>query len=225
MVAVIVSVGDAGALGIVANGGEWGGKEQGEDSPGSGFNLGIRAAKADKRVSKPGLGAFFHTGIAGVGFAFGINGGFEVVEGKEGVIIQAIGVVNAVHCEADIAGVGDGDGGVGFGLEAGEFLLEVGDLRFPLFGVGGWTGLVRGFKAALRCGAGFFQVAVREDGERQGFHFAALGSDELGQAGEDAGRVILPGGCVMTFILFYDNHCGASFHFMVLICKNSFILV
>lgn len=47
MVAGIVSVGDAGALGIVANGGEWGGKEQGEDSPGSGFNLGIRAAKAD----------------------------------------------------------------------------------------------------------------------------------------------------------------------------------
>lgn len=168
MVAVIVSVGDAGALGIVANGGEWGGKEQGEDSPGSGFNLGIRATKADKRVSKPGLGAFFHTGIAGVGFAFGINRGFDVMEGKEEVIIQAIGVVNAVHCEADIAGVGDGDGGVGDGLEAGEFLLEVGDLRFPLFGVGGWAGIVRGFKAALCCGAGFFQVAVREDGGRQG---------------------------------------------------------
>ena len=46
MVAGIVSVGDAGALGIVANGGEWGGKEQGEDSTGSGFNLGIRTAKA-----------------------------------------------------------------------------------------------------------------------------------------------------------------------------------
>lgn len=112
MVAGIVSVGDAGALGIVANGGEWGGKEQGEDSPGSGFNLGIRTAKADKRVSKPGLGAFFHTGIAGVGFAFGFDRGFEVVEGKERVIVQAIGVVNAVHCEVDIAGVGDGDGGV-----------------------------------------------------------------------------------------------------------------
>ena len=123
MVAVIVSVGDAGALGIVANGGEWGGKEQGEDSPGSGFNLGIRAAKADKRVSKPGLGAFFHTGIAGVGFAFGINRGFDVVEGKEGVIVQTIGVVNAVHCEVDIAGVGDGNGGVGDGLEASEFLF------------------------------------------------------------------------------------------------------
>lgn len=137
MVAGIVSVGDAGALGIVANGGEWGGKEQGEDSPGSGFNLGIRATKADKRVSKPGLGAFFHTGIAGVGFAFGVDRGFEVVEGKEGVIVQAIGIINAVHCEADIAGVGDGDGGVGDGLEAGEFLLEVGNLCFPLFGVGG----------------------------------------------------------------------------------------
>lgn len=137
MVAGIVSVGDAGALGIVANSGKWGGKKQGEDGPGSGFNLGIRAAKADKRVSKPGLGAFFHTGIAGVGFAFGVDGGFEVVEGKEGVIVQAIGVVNAVHCEVDIAGVGDGDGGVGDGLEAGKFLLEVGDLRFPLFGVRG----------------------------------------------------------------------------------------
>ena len=111
MVAGIVSVGDAGALDIVANGGKWGGKEQGEDSPGSGFNLGIRAAKADKRVSKPGLGTFFHTGIARVGFAFGVDRGFEVVEGKEGVIVQAIGVVNAVHCEVDIAGVGDGDGG------------------------------------------------------------------------------------------------------------------
>lgn len=124
MVAGIVSVGDAGALDIVANGGKWGGKEQGEDSPGSGFNLGIRAAKADKRVSKPGLGTFFHTGIARVGFAFGVDRGFEVVEGKEGVIVQAIGVVNAVHCEVDIAGVGDGDGGVGDGLEEGEFLLE-----------------------------------------------------------------------------------------------------
>lgn len=137
MVAVIVSVGDAGALGIVANGGEWSGKEQGEDSPGSGFNLGIRATKADKRVSKPGLGAFFQTGIAGVGFAFGIDGGFEVVEGKERVIVQAIGVVNAVHCEVDIAGVGDGDGGVGDGLEEGEFLLEVGNQRFPHFGMEG----------------------------------------------------------------------------------------
>lgn len=88
MVAVIVSVGDAGALGIVANGGEWGGKEQGEDSPGSGFNLGIRATKADKRVSKPGLGTFFHTGIAGVGFAFGVDRGFEIVEGKERVTIS-----------------------------------------------------------------------------------------------------------------------------------------
>ena len=202
MVAGIVSVGDAGALGIVANSGEWGGKEQGEDSPGSGFNLGIRTAKADKRVSKPGLGAFFHTGIAGVGFAFGVNRGFEVVEGKEGVVVQAIGVVNAVHCEVDIAGVGDGDGGVGDCLEAGEFLLEVEDLRFSLFGVGGWTGIVRGFNAALRCGAGFFQVAVREDGGMQGFHFAALGGDELGKASEDAGRVILPGGCVKTFVLF-----------------------
>ena len=104
MVAGIVSVGDAGALDIVANGGKWGGKEQGEDSPGSGFNLGIRAAKADKRVSKPGLGTFFH---------FGVDRGFEVVEGKEGVIVQAIGVVNAVHCEVDIAGVGDGDGALG----------------------------------------------------------------------------------------------------------------
>lgn len=188
MVAGIVSVGDAGALGIVANGGEWGGKEQGKNSPGCGFNLGVRTAKADKRVSKPGLGAFFHTGIAGVGFTFGIDGGFEVVKGKERVIVQAIGVVNAVHCEVDIAGVGDG--------------LEVGDLCFPLFGVRGWTGIVRGFNAALRCGAGFFQVAVREDGGIQGFHFATLGGDELGQAGEDAGRVILPGGCVKTFILF-----------------------
>lgn len=129
MVAGIVSVGDAGALGIVANGGEWGGKEQGEDSLGSGFNLGIRATKADKRVSKPGLGAFFHTGIAGVGFAFGVDRGFEIVEGKERVIVQFIGVVNAVHCEVDIAGVGDGDGGVGDGLEEGEFLLEVGNQR------------------------------------------------------------------------------------------------
>lgn len=40
MVAGIVSVGDAGALGIVANGGEWGGNEQGEDGPSSGFNRG-----------------------------------------------------------------------------------------------------------------------------------------------------------------------------------------
>lgn len=215
MVAGIVSVGDAGALGIVANGGEWGGKEQGEDSPGSGFNLGIRATKADKRVSKPGLGAFFHTGIARVGFAFGINRGFDVVEGKEGVIVQTIGVVNAVHCEVDMAGVGDGDGGVGDGLEVGEFILEVGDLCFPLFGVGSWTGLARGFKAALCCGADFFQVAVRDDGGIQGFHFAALGVDELGQAGEDAGRVILPGGCVKTFVLFGDNHCGASFHLVI----------
>lgn len=99
--------------------------------------LGIRAAKADKRVSKPGLGAFFHTGIAGVGFAFGVDRGFEVVEGKEGVIVQAIGVVNAVHCEVDIAGVGDGDGGVGDGLEKGEFLLKVGNQRFPHFGMEG----------------------------------------------------------------------------------------
>lgn len=137
MVARIVSVGNAGALGIVANGGEWGGKEQGEDGPSSGFNLGIRATKADKRVSKPGLGAFFQTGIAGVGFAFGFDRGFEVVEWKEGVIVQAIGVVNAVHCEVDIAGVGDGDGGVGDGLEKGEFLLEVGNQRFPHFGMEG----------------------------------------------------------------------------------------
>lgn len=137
MVAVIVSVGDAGALGIVANGGGWGGKEQGEDSAGSGFNLGIRTAKADKRVSKPGIGAFFHTSIAGVGFALGVDRGFDVVAGKEGVIIQAIEVVNAVHCEVDITGVGDGDGGVGDGLEEGEFLLEVGNQRFPHFGMEG----------------------------------------------------------------------------------------
>lgn len=137
MVARIVSVGDAGALGIVANGGEWGGKEQGKDSPGSGFNLGIRATKADKRVTKPGLGAFFQTGIAGVGFAFGIDRGFDVMEGKEGVIVQLVVVVNAIHCEVDIAGVGDGDGGVGDGLEEGEFLLEVGNQRFPHFGMEG----------------------------------------------------------------------------------------
>lgn len=116
---------------------EWGGKEQGEDGPGSGFNLGIRTAKADKRVSKPGLGAFFHTGIAGVGFAFGVDRGFEVVEGKERVIVQFIVIVNAVHCEVDIAGVGDGDGGVGDGLEEGELLLEVGNQRFPHFGMEG----------------------------------------------------------------------------------------
>lgn len=137
MVARIVSVGNAGALGIVANGGEWGGNEQGENGPSSGFNLGIRAAKADKRVSKPGLGAFFHTSIAGVGFAFGFDRGLEVVEWKEGVIVQAIGVVNAVHCEVDIAGVGNGDGGVGDGLEEGEFILEVGNQRFPHFGMEG----------------------------------------------------------------------------------------
>ena len=139
MVAVIVSVGDAGALGIVANGGEWGGKEQGKDSPGSGFNLGIRATKADKRVSKPRLGAFFHTGIAGVGFAFGIDGGFEVVEGKERVIVQAIGIINAVHCEVDIAGVGDGDGGVGKAFEAFD---RLGFTFHP--GVGTLAGLTGG---------------------------------------------------------------------------------
>lgn len=57
-----------------------------------------------------------------------------------------------------------------------------------------------------------FQVVVRDDGGMQGFYFAALGGDKLGQAGEDAGRVILPGGCVMTFVIFYDNHFGTSFH-------------
>lgn len=59
------------------------------------------------------------------------------MEGKERVIVQAIGVVNAVHCEVDIAGVGDGDGGVGDGLEEGEFILEVGNQRFPHFGMEG----------------------------------------------------------------------------------------
>lgn len=182
MVAVIVSVGDAGALGIVANGGEWGGKEQGEDSPGSGFNLGIRTAKTDKRVSKPGLGTFFHTGIAGVGFAFGVDRGFEVMKGKEGVIVQAIGVVNAVHCEVDIAGVGDGDGGVGDGAEFFQLIKIVmfnneANIK-PGVGVRFGEMVHFGF-----CFPNFiFQVAVREDGGRQGFHFAALSGDELSQA-------------------------------------------
>ena len=59
------------------------------------------------------------------------------MEGKEGVIVQLVVVVNAIHCEVDIAGVGDSDGGVGDGLEEGEFLFEVGNQRFPHFGMEG----------------------------------------------------------------------------------------
>ena len=109
MVAGIVSVGDAGALGIVTEGGERGGEKQGKDGLGCGFNFGLGAAKAKKCIDGPGLGSVFHAGIAGVSAIF--NRGFHVVEGEEGVIVQAERIVKPIHGEADIAGVGDGDGG------------------------------------------------------------------------------------------------------------------
>lgn len=119
MIAGIVSIGDAGALGIVANGGERGGEKQGKDGLGCGFNLGLGAAEADQGIIlHPGFGIIFKAGIAGVGAIF--DWGFEVVEGEEGVTIQLVGVIDIIHCEADIAGVGDGDGGVGDSLETVE---------------------------------------------------------------------------------------------------------
>lgn len=191
MVAGIVSVGGAGALGIVANGGEWGGKEQGEDSPGSGFNLGVRTAKADKRVSKPGLGAFFHTGIAGVGFAFGVDRGFDVMEGKEGVIVQFIVIVNAVHCEADIAGVG-----------GGAVLCR--------FGVG--HRFVNGIHGQNK--------TDRETANRmKGWRVARAGRPKRMAHSAALNRVKRARSFVSFFMM------GASFRFMVWICKNSFILV
>lgn len=211
----IVNVGDTGALGIVAEGGERGGEEQGKDGLGCGFNLGVGAAKAKKCVDGPGLGSVFHAGIAGVSAIF--NRGFHVVEGEEGVIVQAERIVKPIHDEADVAGVGDGDGGVRDGLEAGEFMLEFGNYCLPFIRVVSKGEFVPVFKTALRGGAGVFEIAVREDGGVERSHFTALCRDELGQAGEDAGRVILPGSGVKALVIFHDNHCGTSFQSMMLL--------
>ena len=102
-------------------------------------------------------------------------------------------------------------GGVRDGTEVVEFTLEFGNYCLPFIGVVSKGEFVPVFKTTLRGGAGVFEIAVGEDGGVERFHFAALCRDELGQAGEDAGRVILPGGCVKTFVIFYNNHCGLSF--------------
>lgn len=214
MGAGIVSIGDAGALGIVAEGGERGGEKQGKDGLGCGFNLGLGAAEADERiVLQPGLRIIFKAGIAGVGAVF--NRGFEVVEGKEGVAVQLVGVVEAIYCEADVAGVGDGNGGVRdcpetvkvrqAGLQGKSLSIR---MRFVfLFRQGTDTGF-----NVLNV---IFEIAVGEDGGVERFHFAALCRDELGQAGEDAGRVELPGSGVMAFVIFCNNHGGTSFHLVI----------
>ena len=204
----IVSIGDADALGIVAEGGERGGEEQGKDGLGCGFNLGLGAAEAKKCVDGPGLRIIFKTGIAGVGAVF--DRGFEIEEGKERVIVQLVGVVKAIHCEADVAGVGDDDV-IG---DCPEFFQLIKIVMFnneanikPGVGVRFGEMVHFGF-----CFPNFiFEIAVGEDDGVEGFHFTALCRDKLGQAGEDAGRVILPGSGVMALVIFHDNHCGFSF--------------
>lgn len=206
----IVSIGDADALGIVAEGGERGGEEQGKDGLGCGFNLGLGAAITDERIIiQPGLWFICQAGIAGVGAVF--DRGFEVIEGEERVTIQLVGVVEAIHCEADVAGVSDRDGGVRDGAETvearqaglqGESLSIRMRFVFPFC-----QGTDTGFNVLNF----IFEIAVGEDGGVERFHFTALSHDKLGQAGEDAGRVILPGSGVKALVIFHDNHGGTSF--------------
>lgn len=216
VVAGIVSVGDTGALGIVAEGGERGGEEQGKDGLGCGFNLGVGAAITDERIIiQPGFWFICQAGIAGVGAVF--DRGFHVVEGEERIVVQLVGVVKAIHCEADIAGVGDGDGSVG---DCPEFFQLIEIVMFndeanikPGVGVRFGEMVHFGF-----CFPNFiFQVAVGEDGGVERFHFTALCRDELGQTGEDAGRVILPGSSVKALVIFGNNHCETSFQSMMLL--------
>lgn len=210
VVAGIVSIGDAGALGIVAEGGERGGEKQGKDGLGCGFNFGVGAAITDERIIiQPGLWFICQAGIAGVGAVF--DRGFEVVEGKEGVAVQLVGVIEAIHCEADVAGVGDGNGGVRdcpetvkvrqAGLQGKSLSIR---MRFVFL-------FRQGADAGFKVLNIVFQIAVGEDGGVERFHFTALCRDELGQAGEDAGRVELPGSGVVAFVIFCNNHGGTSF--------------
>lgn len=210
MIAGIVSVGDAGALGIVTEGGERGGEEQGKDGLGCGFNFGVGAAITDERIIiQPGLWFICQAGIAGVGAVF--DRGFEVIEGEEGVTIQLVGVVKAIHCEADVAGVSDGDGGVRDGaetVEARQAGLQGKSLSIRMRFVFPFR---QGTDTDFNVLNVIFQIAVGEDGGVERFHFTALCRDELGQAGEDAGRVILPGSGVMALVIFHDNHCETPF--------------
>lgn len=47
------------------------------------------------------------------------------------------------------------------------------------------------------------------------FHFTAFCRDELGQTGENAGGVILPGGCVKAFIIIDGDHFRTSFRSVI----------